>query len=157
MGNRAVIGWVDRQGGFNPGSVGVYLHWNGGRDSVEAFLAYCEACGFRSPSEDDYGVARFVQVVCNFFGSSGGGLSVGVNRIDRLDADNGDNGLYVCRSWNIVERRHFNQEEQNVYPLEGMLNEINQRQPEEMRLTAEQIASTVEQKSARPQSAAEDL
>ena len=34
MGNRAVI--------FEQGKTkGVYQHWNGGRDSVEAFLQYC--------------------------------------------------------------------------------------------------------------------
>jgi hypothetical protein len=35
MGNRAVI--TD-----NKQRIGIYLHWNGGRDSVEAFLKYCE-------------------------------------------------------------------------------------------------------------------
>ena len=43
MGNRAVI--TTRKAGVNPANsdaTGVYLHWNGGRDSVEAFLAYCK-------------------------------------------------------------------------------------------------------------------
>ena len=35
MGNRAVITTRSKD-------IGVYLHWNGGRDSVEAFLKYCE-------------------------------------------------------------------------------------------------------------------
>ena len=35
MGNRAVITTENKK-------IGIYLHWNGGRDSVEAFLKYCE-------------------------------------------------------------------------------------------------------------------
>ena len=48
MGNRAVI--TTRKAGVNPANsdaTGVYLHWNGGRDSVEAFLAYCKLKQFR--------------------------------------------------------------------------------------------------------------
>ena len=144
MGNRAVIGWTDHNNELHSDSVGVYLHWNGGRDSVEAFLAYCKACGFRSPSEDSYGVARFVQVVANFFGSSGGGLGIGVDRIDRLDADNGDNGLYVCNGWKIVDRKYFDGEEQNEHDMLSMLEEINLRQPEYMQMSSKQIQAIAE-------------
>lgn len=39
MGNRAVITTTDQR-------IGIYLHWNGGKDSVEAFLKYCKLiCG----------------------------------------------------------------------------------------------------------------
>ena len=48
MGNRAVI----QMKGSN---VGIYLHYNGGRDSIEGFLAYCKLRDFRG---DDYGMAR---------------------------------------------------------------------------------------------------
>ena len=37
MGNRAVI--TTKENMYNNG-VAIYLHWNGGRDSVEAFLEY---------------------------------------------------------------------------------------------------------------------
>ena len=89
MGNRAVIttkaGWQDKEH-----NLGVYLHWNGGRDSVEAFLKYCELKDFRSPDKDCYGWARLCQVIGNFFG---GGLSVGIDTVNRLDCDNWDNGV----------------------------------------------------------------
>ena len=135
MGNRAVVCWQDSDGRLDEKDIGVYLHWNGGRDSIEAFLAYCEACGFRSPSEDDYGVARFVQVVANFFGADG--LSIGVNRLDRLDCDNGDNGLYVCKGWKIVDRKHFDGEEQMEHDPFEMLNAVNDRQPADLQLGEE--------------------
>ena len=56
MGNRAII----KPEGKN---IGVYLHWNGGIDSVTAFLKYCELRGFRA-FDDAYGMARFCQIVC---------------------------------------------------------------------------------------------
>ena len=46
MGNRAVITTEGRD-------LSLYLHWNGGRDSVEAFLRYCDLRGFRAPDADD--------------------------------------------------------------------------------------------------------
>lgn len=76
MGNRAVI--TTRENFDNDG-IGIYVHWNGGRDSVEAFLAYCEARGFRSPSQDNaYGFAQLARVIGNFFGN---GLSLGIDRV----------------------------------------------------------------------------
>lgn len=43
MGNRAVITTKERK-------IGLYLHWNGGRDTVEPLLKYCELQGYRPPS-----------------------------------------------------------------------------------------------------------
>lgn len=116
MGNRAVI-TNDLNG------VGIYLHWNGGRDSVEAFLTYCKLRGFRS---DSYGIARLSQVIGNFFG---GGLSLGVDLCSHLDTDNGDNGTYIIKDWEIVDRKFFNGAEQNEYELEEMLLAIDESQP----------------------------
>jgi len=94
MGNRAVISnrekWRD---------VAIYVHWNGGRPSIEAFLKYAKDKGIR---DDDYGLARLTQIICNFFGGS---LSVGVGNIDRLDTD-GDHGVYEIYNWEIVGRRN---------------------------------------------------
>ena len=39
MGNRAII---TTKKDFDNNGIGVYLHWNGGRDSVQAFLTYCK-------------------------------------------------------------------------------------------------------------------
>ena len=61
MGNRAVITTEDK-------NIGIYLHWNGGRESIETFLAYCDMKGIRPFEIDNYGWARFCQVVGNFLG-----------------------------------------------------------------------------------------
>lgn len=126
MGNRAVITTKEN---WKNGGVGIYLHWNGGRDSVEAFLKYCELKGFRAPSEDCYGMARLCQVICNFFG---GGSSCGIDTLWHLDCDNGDNGVYIIDGWNIVGRKYFEyDEEQDAYPLNEMLIDIDNAQPED--------------------------
>lgn len=98
MGNRAVV-TVDGS------KVGVYLHWNGGIESVTAFLKAAKDLGVRSPVEDtSYFYARFAQIVGNFFG---GTTSVGIDSLERLDQDNGDNGVFVIDgAFQIVRRIH---------------------------------------------------
>ena len=51
MGNRAAITTPERK-------VGLYVHWNGGRDTIEPLLRYCELKGYRDPAKDEYGWAR---------------------------------------------------------------------------------------------------
>lgn len=125
MGNRAVI--TTRENWKHCG-VGVYLHWNGGRDSVEAFLKYCDLKGYRNPDQDCYGWARLCQVIGNFFGGSN---SVGIDTIWRLDRDNGDNGVYIIEGWNIVDRYCFDGQEQDAYDLNEMLLAIDDKMPED--------------------------
>lgn len=116
--------------------IGVYLQWNGGRDSVEAFLTYCKLKGYRPPDMDDYGWARLCQVVGNFFG---GGASVGVDRCCKLDCDNWDNGVYIIEGWDIVGRKYFTGLEQDENDLEEMLMEIDKCMPEREQLGEEAI------------------
>ena len=127
MGNRAVItSSADLSG------IGIYLHWNGGRDSVEACLEYCKLHGYRSPEQDrSYAFARLAQVIGNFFG---GGSSVGIDLCKYLDCDNYDNGTYIIRGWEIVGRAFFSGPEQNEYDRKKMLHEIDLAQPEKERL-----------------------
>ncbi len=134
MGNRAVI--TTKKGDKN-NKLGVYLHWNGGRDSVEGFLAYCKMRSFRKPEEDNYGWARLVQVIANFMGKDG--LSVGVDVVDNLDCDNWDNGVYLIENWEIVGREYFNGEEQMSYELYTMICDIDACQPKDQQLGADKI------------------
>lgn len=135
MGNRAVITTSNSLDVKNSSDIGVYLHWNGGRDSVEAFLAYCEMRGFRPPEEDNYGWARLCQVIGNFFG---GKLSIGIDKCCNLDCDNGDNGVYIIKGWKIVGRQYFHGTEQNYHELDPMLRYIDNRQPKQNRIFKEE-------------------
>ena len=143
MGNRAVITIKDKHAihGWSESNLGIYLHWNGGRDSVEAFLTYCKIQGFRSPDVDNYGWARLAQVIGNFFG--GDGLSVGLDICRRLDCKNGDNGVYIIDGWDIVGREYFTGREQDSYDLEPMLQYIDEQQPAKMQLGPARIADAL--------------
>jgi hypothetical protein len=128
MGNRAVI--TDERK-----KVGIYLHWNGGRDSIEGFLKYCKMKGYRN---DDYGMARLAQTICNYFDD---GLSCGVDLLENLDCDNWDNGMYIINTstWEITGREYFNGVEQDRYTLSQMLKSINDCQPQKVRVCDNEI------------------
>lgn len=140
MGNRAVITTAEN---FENDGVGVYLHWNGGRDSVEAFLKYCELKGYRTPESDSYGWARLCMVVANYFTDDGydDGLSLGVDKVSNLDCDNFDNGVYIIDDWKIVGRVYNRGLEQRNHDLRAMLLAIDARQP--VKLGAEVIEEAV--------------
>lgn len=131
MGNRAVITTKEN---FVDNGIGIYLHWNGGRDSVEAFLKYCELKGHRAPTSDCYGWARLAQVIGNFFG---GTTSIGIDVCERLDCDNYDNGVYFIEGWKIVGRKYFRGNEQSGYDMGDMLKAIDEGQPEAERIPNE--------------------
>ncbi len=90
MGNRAVVTF-DSKPTLN--SVGVYLHWNGSPKSIRAFADALDEFQVRDGEADpSYQLARFVQIIGNYFG---GTLSLGVGLLKHLDRDNGDNGVYA--------------------------------------------------------------
>lgn len=123
MGNRAVI---TTRKNFENNGVGVYIHWYGGVDSVEAFLKYAELKGYRPPNEDCYGWARLCQIIGNF---CGGSCSVGVDTVNNLNTGNSDNGTYIIDGWTIVERVRFYGKEQKYHRMKDMLIDIDESQP----------------------------
>ena len=108
MGNRAVIH-------FQGSNVGMYVHWNGGRDTIEPMLEVAKEYELRG---GDYGLARLAQMFGNFMG---GTLSMGIDELERLDCDNNNNGVYVIDSkFNIVDRQYMLGTEQSDYDPEDM-------------------------------------
>ncbi len=129
MGNRAIITTADK-------NIGIYLHWNGGRESVEAFVAYCALKGYRTPGQDaPYAFARLAQVVGNFFG---GGLSVGVLGAQDIAEMGGwlDNGIYLLDDWSIAGRvlPYKRYVDETVGDLTEHLHAIDRRQPKHEQL-----------------------
>ena len=95
MGNRAIVAFAEPD---RLPDVGVYLHWNGGPESIYCFLDAMRELGWRF--DGSYGPARLAQLAGQFFGSDG--LSVGVYAFPggtlaerAAAADPGDNGVYV--------------------------------------------------------------
>lgn len=140
MGNRAVITASKAYSVKDSADIGVYLHWNGGRDSVEGFLLYCKLKGYRAPDYDNYGWARLCQVIGNFFG---GELSIGIDKCSSLDCENGDNGTYIIKGWDIVDRKYHEYEEQRNYDLLDFVKAVNEKQPVTEQLTEAQIEEGV--------------
>ena len=128
MGNRAII---QTKESYENEGIGVYLHWNGGYDSVSAFLKYCELKGYRAPDHDCYGWARLCQVVGNFFG---GGLSLGIDNFSKDAGEWQNNGTYIIEGWKIVDRKYYDYAEQDNYDLIEMLIDIDKAQPEKEQL-----------------------
>lgn len=90
MGNRAVVQFKG-----DAEKVGVYLHWNGGPESVMAFIQTMVDRGW---TRTDYAPARMCGVVSEFFdghGEDDRGSSLGVYPIEETNgmADY-DNGLF---------------------------------------------------------------
>lgn len=119
MGNRAVIAFKDNY--ISDENVpAIYLHWNGGRDSVEAFLKASEIIGIRW-GDTAYACARLSQIIGNWMK---GIVSLGVGAYQTLDADNGDNGVYWVRDAKIVDRRFVSYPEQDRHDLDKLVDEI---------------------------------
>lgn len=121
MGNRAVI-TIKEDNVPKEQWNSLYLHWNGGRDQVEAFLHVAKLYGIRC-YDSSYGIARLAQLIGN---TIGGTLSVGVGRYGSLDVDNYDNGTYVVQQWKIVEREYFEGKEQYNYDFDGLVKQIRE-------------------------------
>ncbi len=107
MGNRAYVIFEDKESQhFSPA---IYLHWNGGPESIYAFLDELDRRGVRADQE--YEAARFVQIVGEYFMPDQ--LSLGIVSGPSSAADLGkwageDNGLYlVCRAEKRRVRRFW--------------------------------------------------
>lgn len=123
MGNRAVI----CKGKHRSQAIGIYLHWNGGRDSVEAFLSVAKE-KTEGRRDDQLNFARLTQVISNYFDT---GICFGVDLCKNLDCDNFDNGVYEVdfETLTITGRKFFEGPEQQEYSLQEMIEEVKKAQP----------------------------
>jgi hypothetical protein len=97
MGNRALIVFCDAT---ETTGAAVYLHWNGGPETVYAVLDYLASKGGMR-HDASYTTARFIQIAGNFLG---GTMSLGVQGAPSLVSEvreqaaslsHGDNGIYL--------------------------------------------------------------
>lgn len=102
MGNRANVIFTDGKE-FSPA---IYLHWNGGPESIYAFLNEMDRRKIRT-GDTMYESARFCHIVGDFFDQERiTGLSLGLANgpksdkpkdIAKIFTDPGDNGFYLVR------------------------------------------------------------
>lgn len=106
MGNRANVVFTDGEE-FSPA---IYLHWNGGPESIYAFLSEMDRRKIRT-GDVMYESARFCHIVGDFFDQDNiGGLSLGLanglangpendtpEAFAKVKTDSGDNGFYLVQ------------------------------------------------------------
>ncbi len=102
MGNRAVIAFKLAPTKKTPV---VYLHWNGGKASVEGFLAAAKELGIKD-------IKTFGDMILEWMGSS-----VYHETWETADRDNHDNGTYIVDpdKLEIVQRLFMNNAEEVSY------------------------------------------
>ena len=102
MGNRAVITFSTA-----PNAPCLYLHWNGGRASIEGFLAAAKDLGYHDAGSQKRDVDQLEQIIRPFFAETNRRLSIYREKIATADCDNYDNGVYVLdpKTLAIVGRR----------------------------------------------------
>lgn len=98
MGNRAVIAF-----GKSKTALGIYLHWNGGHESVKAFLDAAKR--LKAVGDEHCGPARLIQIIGNFYGGTN---SLGIGPVGTLDNANQDNGTFYVdpATMEITSRAH---------------------------------------------------
>jgi len=117
MGNRAVIVAHDTTKENRNRRIGIYLHWCGGKESVEEFLQIAKQRGIRGVDSDpQYCWARLCQIICDEFSSEGENcLSVGIGIVRCLDCQNYDNGVYyINEKFDIVKQTDGSELEDNL-------------------------------------------
>lgn len=103
MGNRAVIT-------FNTANnaPAIYLHWNGGRASVEGFLTAARQLGLRharTPQAQTDALDQLAEMLARYYFRCPVGQTIYRLHYAGSDRDNGDNGTYVIgRDLTIIER-----------------------------------------------------
>lgn len=109
MGNRAII--IAEEPTDKKPAIGIYVHWNGGPESVLGFLEACKSRGYADPSDDPaYALARLCGAIHEFFGITDS-ASLGLEVVTKESWDNVkelwlDNGVYLIgEDWTIKEWR----------------------------------------------------
>lgn len=134
MGNRAVIAF-----GTKPESPAVYVHWNGGWESITAFLEVASEWGYAGLLDVNKQAEGVASIIQNFFGET---TKVDVGVLEELDTDNWDNGTYYVKAkegafW-IVERsgkvNGVVPKDYSILPFsqeyyEGVLEEVHKQNP----------------------------
>ena len=103
MGNRAVITFSTANN-----APAIYLHWNGGRASVEGFLTAARQLGLRhAPTAQAQSEAldQLAEMLARFYFRCNVGMTVYRLHYAGSDRDNGDNGTYLIgRDLTIIDR-----------------------------------------------------
>jgi hypothetical protein len=111
MGNRATVIFTNQD--EKDISPAVYLHWNGGPESIYAFLDEMDRRNIRV-NDTMYECARFIHIVGDFFdmdeisslslGVTNGPKKIEPKELEKTRTDHGDNGFYIIHRMNKGRR-----------------------------------------------------
>jgi len=111
MGNRAVITFATYTN-----APAIYLHWNGGRASVEGFLSAARQLGLRHArghQAQTEALDQLAEMLARFYFRCNVGMNVYRMHYAGSDRDNGDNGTYLLgQDLSILARLHHNRGEE---------------------------------------------
>jgi len=105
MGNRAVITFAT-----HTNAPAIYLHWNGGRASVEGFLSAARQLGLRharTPQAQTDALDQLAEMLARYYFRCNVGMTVYRLHYAGSDRDNGDNGTYVLGQDLTIIKRLF--------------------------------------------------
>ena len=126
MGNRAVITTDNLIG-----NIGLYVHWNGGADTVLPVLEFIKQNHNNEEYKDvlkvvdkDRDLLKNIELIYKVaFGNK-----YEIKDYKSLDCDNFDNGVYVVdNKFKICRRKYFEGREQNEYDLNEMMIYISEK------------------------------
>lgn len=112
MGNRAVITFSQHKT-----AACIYLHWNGGRASVEAFIKSAKHLGLhvcKNEYEEHKVMDLLAEMIATHFFETKVGMSVYRQQYGKSDIDNYDNGVYVLDSNLNICKRLFKRSSEEV-------------------------------------------
>lgn len=128
MGNRGVI-----TPSMQPSAPSIYLHWNGGRASVEAFLEAARRLGLRRLAEDPTAdMDRLAELIARHYFGGAVGFTVYRQKLENADTSNMDNGTFVIdRGLRVIHRygAGWQREEVNAEKTREIVDHITQRAP----------------------------
>ena len=138
MGNRAVITYWDNLEPQTGTKKGIYLHNKGGEKRIEAFLIYGKLQGLKNTYETKFDIETLAWIINN-------GMCVGfykfceVDETRNLNCDNGDNGTYLVKDWEIVDRKYAKTLYADPFDLLEFLLRIDENMPKHARLGEDYI------------------
>jgi len=129
MGNRAVITFSTANN-----APAIYLHWNGGRASVEGFLSAARQLGLRhapTAQAQTEALDQLAEMLARFYFRCNVGMTVYRLHYAGSDRDNGDNGTYLLgQDLTILARLHHNRgEEINREKTAAIIEQITAAAP----------------------------
>lgn len=116
MGNRAVIAF---RGGCTPTAECIYLHWNGGRASIEGFLTAAKKlhiCPRLGPADNKRAITQLGHLIAYFFFGLDLGTTVYIEPVWDAMIDNGDQGMFLIDDQFNIVGRLFNEGDEEFNP-----------------------------------------